>query len=197
MPTLTTRLPFSRTSSTDEPTEYAATRYHRAFPLQLTAVPDVPNESSGMDLTSASGDQTSSASSFPILSGGAIAGIEVGVTVCILGALCGAIVLYRRRRGKRRTGDDDGGDSRSNPPGDDPLLDKPELEGSSMARAREVMPKVELDAAASRTELSGSGPESRRGTVSPFSSLSPNPAGSDMIFPLVDSRHKSIFEMSG
>ncbi|KAI0853676.1 hypothetical protein F5Y00DRAFT_269099 [Daldinia vernicosa] len=187
MPTLTTRLPFSRASSTDEPT---ATIHHRVLPLQSTTVPGMPTENDGMDMALESSGATSSASSIPIISEGAQAGMSISMTLCLLGVVGGCIVLYWCKLRKWRTSDDDGGDSRPSPPGDDPSSDKPELEGSSTAQARGAIPKAELDVGTSRAELGSSEPESRHGTVSLLNGLSSDPAGSDP-------RHKNAFEVSG
>ncbi|KAI0096498.1 hypothetical protein F4814DRAFT_453750 [Daldinia grandis] len=114
MPTLTTRLPFSRTISTNESTDSTAAVYPRTFPLQLTAAPD---ESGGVDMATATAtatatalrDEASSASPVSALPGGVIAAIEIGATVCVLAVLCGAIMLSRHRWRKMRA--DGGGES--------------------------------------------------------------------------------------
>ncbi|KAI1471555.1 uncharacterized protein F4812DRAFT_455666 [Daldinia caldariorum] len=175
------------------PAEYAATVYHEVFPLQLAVTSSVSDMPSSTNTSQEPGGNSNSVS---VLFGGVVVGIAIGTALGVLGALCGAIFLYRRRR-KRRAGHNNSGGPGPSPQLDETAADKPEPEGGSAAQAKETTQIAELDAGASRSELNGSGIELRCATVSPLSSFGPDPIGSDGISPSTDSRHNTVFEMSG
>ncbi|KAI1799344.1 hypothetical protein F4811DRAFT_568350 [Daldinia bambusicola] len=175
------------------PAEFAPTVYHEVFPLQLTATSSAAGMPSSASTSQEPGGNSNSVS---VLFGGVIVGIAIGTALGVLGALCGAIILYRRRR-KRRIGHSNGGDPEPSPQIDEPVADKTKPKGGSAAQAKETTQIAELDAGASRPELNGSGSELRRATVSPLSSFSPDPIGSDAISPSADSRHNTVFKVSG
>ncbi|KAI0013334.1 hypothetical protein F4779DRAFT_565061 [Xylariaceae sp. FL0662B] len=175
------------------PAEYAASVYHSVFPLQYTANASTP--ASGNNSTAATGGSQPVAGSD--LSRGAVAGIAVGVILFVLGILVASFFFYRKRK-KAATGEPE------QPPETEQATEiyrgKPELEGTLVAQAREVIPKAELDAGDSErqrptSELPAEG--SQQGTISPLGSLSPNPTVSDGIYPSPESRHRSVFEMPG
>lgn len=166
---------------TSEPSEYAATVYHRVFPLQLTTG---GSDTAATQPVSSNGTSDNGASE-AVLSMGAKAGIGVAAAVVLLGVLVGWILFVRRRK-KRNAEAAEATEPNANPPTEEALDDKPELEGTTVAQARSVIPKVELDAR-----------YSERGTVSTLGTWSPNPTESDGIFPSPESRHRSVFEMPG
>ncbi|KAI2631982.1 hypothetical protein GGR54DRAFT_11371 [Hypoxylon sp. NC1633] len=166
---------------TSEPSEYAATVYHRVFPLLLTANTfDAAAMPTTLDSNIAASDNAivgpADDASVAALSKGAIAGIAIGAAVFVLGlGAVGVYVLFVRRRQNKNNlagGSSSGADS---PPDGHVSGDKSELGGN---------PVAEMEA-----QNSGHG----SGTISP---LSPNPAGSNGMFPSPDSRHRSLFEMS-
>ncbi|OTB11348.1 hypothetical protein K445DRAFT_15804 [Daldinia sp. EC12] len=180
------------------PTGFAATVYHEVFPLQLTMASSMPsgtntNQGSDSDASSAGG----SSNPVTVVFGGVIVGIAIGTALGVLGALCGAIFLYRRRRKRRTVRSSNDEDPTPSPQNDELMPEKPEPEGDPAAQAKDMIQMAELDVGASRSEINGSGPELRRATVSPLSSFGLDPMGSDEISPSSDSRHESIFEMSG
>lgn len=118
--------------ATAEEPQYAATVYHKVFPVYMGPAPaldvnvvgrvasattgSVPH-GTALGVSSAtsttdgagpdhSGMHTASGSSAP-LSPGAKAGIGAGVSLAILGLIFGAVILYRRRRVSRKVPDND------------------------------------------------------------------------------------------
>ncbi|KAI6092766.1 hypothetical protein F4821DRAFT_223237 [Hypoxylon rubiginosum] len=196
------------------PSESAPTVYRRVFPLHFTAnssdetTPDssssgTPPENSshceGPDGNCSDGDIPEFG-----LSTGVKAGIGAAAGVVVLGIFVASmLILRKRRKGKNSSGEATMPEDNSPHPATGYAAgDKPELEGSMVAQSRGVIPKAELDAGdGERLRQETNGPRvesgSRAGTVSPLGTLSPDPTGSDGIFPSPESRHKSVFEMSG
>ncbi|KAI1083864.1 hypothetical protein F5B20DRAFT_525678 [Whalleya microplaca] len=180
--------------------EHAASVYHKVFPLQWTANTDTSTQPTTMPPNDP----------LPIigsggLSKGSIAGIAVSVVVFVLGVLGALFFFYRRRKRATATKPEPG--VPPNLPGfnsenaaESSGYGKPELEGTSVPQAREVILKAELDARDSErqrpmSELPAEG--SQQGTISPLGTLSPNPTVSDGTFPSPESRQKSVFELQG
>ncbi|KAI0181411.1 hypothetical protein GGR52DRAFT_524319 [Hypoxylon sp. FL1284] len=195
------------------PSASPATVYRRVFPLQLTEKSGDPTAAAG-NSSLGNGTRDESGGSKSVLGTGAKAGIGAAAGAVGVGAVvAGVLLLVRRRRQRDKGGSDEGevvgaapdGHAPPGPPGNG-FGDKPELEGTSVTPASRVIPKAELNTGtAGRGQLeqnvsrvgSGAGSGSQGGTVSPLGTLSPNPTGNDGIFPSPDSRHKSVFEMSG
>ncbi|KAI1781082.1 hypothetical protein F4818DRAFT_436274 [Hypoxylon cercidicola] len=187
-----------------EPSESAATVYRRVFPVQLPAdssgAPTPDNNSQYDSPVNNSSDDDNSRSA---LSTGAIAGIGTAAGIVILAVFMFWILHRRRRKSKKSSGEETVSEDNPPPaPTEQASGDKAELEGTTVTQAKGVIPKAELDAGngeGARPEQDGSvvGFGSQRGTVSPLGTLSPDPTGSDGIFPSPESRHKSVFEMSG
>ncbi|KAI1761692.1 hypothetical protein GGR53DRAFT_533270 [Hypoxylon sp. FL1150] len=180
------------------PSESAPTVYRRVFPLQLTAnssnstgtIPDNSSHCEGPD-GSCSDDDNSDFT----LSTGVKAGIGIAAGVVGLGMLVAWMLILRKRHRKRQKGKNGGGaaamseDKSATAPTEHVIGDKSELEGSTVAQARGVIPKAELDA--------GNEEHPRVGSVSPLGTLSPDLTGNEGVFPSPESRHKSVFEMQG
>ncbi|XXG97108.1 hypothetical protein Hte_003403 [Hypoxylon texense] len=204
------------------PSDSAPTVYRHVFPLSLTTGGGGGGMTSGNDSSphnesppeNVSPPDTSSYCNDPddrcpdgsesgfALNTGVKAGIGVAAGAVVLGISMGLLFIIRRRQ-KGRNGTAEAtilGDNSPPAPTEPDLGDKPELEGSTVAEARGVVPKAELDAGDGERSGPGQnesrvGSGSQAGTVSPLGTLSPEPTGSDGIFPSPESRHKSVFEM--